>query len=160
MDDAIFTRRSRTMLVACTLTTANAALLALPVTLAAYRGGGLARALASLDTLVGLALFGLLWLLAGVPTVFALRNVERVSELRVFDAVTRGGRYGAYAGAAVFGALFLAGVVLAAGGAVPTLAEPGREWTLGGVFRGTFVAVAVGGALAVVGRYARRRSVR
>ena len=97
------------------LGTLHAALLVLLVVTLAYRGGGLGEGLAGLSTSLGMALFGLLWLLAWWATARALRGVAVTASLGAGVAIQRGLIWGGVAGVLVL--LGLAALVAVVGAA-------------------------------------------
>ena len=106
------------------LGTLHAALLVLLVVTLAYRGGGLGEGLAALHTSLGMALFGLLWLLAWWSTARALRGVAVTGSLRAGLVLERGLIWGGVAGLLVL-------LALAALAAVVGAAELVREGGVG-----------------------------
>lgn len=82
------------------LGTFHTTLLSLLVLQFAFRGGGLGGALAELNTLVGLGLFGALWVLVTAASMLALRNLD-FTTLSAGQALGSGARWGGGFGAAV-----------------------------------------------------------
>ena len=123
---------SRVPLVGCALASAHVTLLAVAYVLGEYHAGKLGAVPGGLNTLVGLALFLGFWLLVWAPTALALRDVRRISALRLQDAVARGTRFGGRAGVAAFMLLEVQLLGILLGASIETIAASDHSWTMAG----------------------------